>query len=40
MQIFVKTLTGKNITLEVEPNDTVDNIKSKIHVKIRQFIAN
>jgi len=30
MQIFVKTLTGKTITLEVEPSDTVDNIKHKI----------
>jgi len=25
MQIFVKTLTGKTITLEVESNDTIDN---------------
>jgi len=30
MQIFVKTLTGKTITLEVEPADTIDNIKQKI----------
>jgi len=30
MQIFVKTLTGKNITLEVEPNDSIDAIKAKI----------
>ena len=30
MQIFVKTLTGKTITLEVEPNDTIENIKAKI----------
>lgn len=30
MQIFVKTLTGKNITLEVEPNDSVDAVKAKI----------
>ena len=27
MQIFVKTLTGKTITLEVEPSDTIDNVK-------------
>ena len=27
MQIFVKTLTGKTITLEVESSDTIDNIK-------------
>ena len=30
MQIFVKTLTGKTITLEVENNDTIDAIKAKI----------
>ena len=30
MQIFVKTLTGKTITLEVEPTDTIDSIKGKI----------
>jgi ubiquitin len=30
MQIFVKTLTGKTITLEVEQGDTVDSIKQKI----------
>ena len=33
MQIFVKTLTGKTITLEVESVDTIDNIKSKIQDK-------
>ena len=27
MQIFVKTLTGKTITLEVEPSDTIENVK-------------
>ena len=32
MQIFVKTLTGKTITLEVESSDTIDNVKSKIQV--------
>jgi ubiquitin C len=30
MQIFVKTLTGKSITLDVEPTDTIDSVKSKI----------
>ena len=33
MQIFVKTLTGKTITLEVEASDTIDAIKSKIQDK-------
>ena len=33
MQIFVKTLTGKTITLEVEPNDSIENIKQKIQEK-------
>jgi len=30
MQIFVKTLTGKTITLEVEASDTIQNVKAKI----------
>ena len=33
MQIFVKTLTGKTVTLDVEPSDTIDNIKQKIQEK-------
>jgi len=33
MQIFVKTSTGKTITLEVEPSDSVENIKQKIQDK-------
>ena len=33
MQIFVKTLTGKTITLEVESSDTIDNVKNKIQDK-------
>jgi len=33
MQIFVKTLTGKTITLEVESSDTIDMVKSKIQDK-------
>jgi ubiquitin len=33
MQIFVKTLTGKTITLEVEPAETIDAIKQKIQDK-------
>ena len=30
MQIFIKTLTGKTITLDVEPSDTIQTIKGKI----------
>lgn len=30
MQIFVKTLTGKTITLEVEPSDSIASVKEKI----------
>jgi ubiquitin len=33
-QIFVKTLTGKTITLEVEPSDSIDNVKAKIQDKM------
>jgi large subunit ribosomal protein L40e len=33
MQIFVKTLTGKTITLDVEPSDSIENIKQKIQDK-------
>ena len=33
MQVFVKTLTGKTITLEVEPSDSIDNVKAKIQDK-------
>ena len=33
MQIFVKTLTGKTITLEVEASDSIENIKAKIQDK-------
>lgn len=33
MQIFVKTLTGKTITLEVEQSDTIENVKAKIQDK-------
>ena len=41
MQIFVKTLTGKTITLEVEASDTIENVKAKIQVnsKILFFYA-
>lgn len=33
MQIFVRTLTGKNIALEVEPTDTIDQVKAMIQDK-------
>lgn len=33
MQIFVKTLTGKTITLSVEPSDTIENVKALIQDK-------
>ena len=33
MQIFVKTLTGKTVTLDVEPSDTIENVKQKFFDK-------
>jgi ubiquitin C len=32
-QIFIKTLTGKTITLEVEDSDTIESVKIKIQDK-------
>ena len=33
VQIFEKALTGKNITLQVEPSDTIENVKAMIQDK-------
>src|SRR5688572_13509475 len=33
MQIFVKTLTGKTINLQVEPSDSIENVKAKLQDK-------
>ena len=33
MKIFVKTLNGRTITLEVEASDTIENVKTKIQDK-------
>ena len=33
MQIFVKTLTGKTIALDVEPSDSIENVKARIQDK-------
>lgn len=32
-QLFVKTLTGKTITIQVSPQDTIESVKSKIQDK-------
>ena len=34
MQIFVKTLTGKTITLDVDSSDSIENVKQKIQVNL------
>ena len=31
MLIYVETLTGKTIWLDVEPSDTIETVKQKIH---------
>ena len=30
MQVFIKTLTGRTMTLDVETSDTVESVKAKI----------
>lgn len=30
MPLFIKTLTGKTITVQAEPSDTIENVKAKI----------
>ena len=38
MQIFVKTLTGKTITLDVEPSDTIENVKTRTKIQDKEGI--
>ena len=33
MQLFVKTLTGSTVTIEIEPDDTIEELKAKIQDK-------
>jgi len=33
MQIFIKPMSGETISLEVEPSDTIENIKHRIQDK-------
>ena len=40
MQIFIKTRTGKTITLDVEPCDTIEYVKFKIQDKEGIFLIN
>lgn len=33
MQVFIKTLTGKTVTIDVDPSDTIEIVKTKIQEK-------
>lgn len=33
MQVFVRTLTGRTMTVDVEANDTIEQLKAKIYDK-------
>ncbi len=33
MQIYIKTLTGKTLTIDVEPSDSLETLKGKIYDK-------
>lgn len=37
MQIFVKILTGKTITVEVEPLDTTENVRPRTRMR-KEFL--
>jgi len=38
-QVFIKTLTGKTITLDVRPDETIQDIKNKIEMKEGYVVA-
>ena len=40
MQIYFKTLTGKKIILDVEPSETIENVKAKIQDKKVSLLIN
>lgn len=40
MQIFVKTVMGKTITLDVEPSHTLDDVKSQIYNREGKYFKN
>ena len=40
MQIFIKSLSGKTITLDVDPYESIISIKNKIQIKENVSIEN